>query len=82
MTTYFFHLATPGQLIVDDRGIELSNLQEVRKVAVEFARDIISESLLEGREVGGYAFTVTDERGQQVMVFEFKDLLNGGGDGH
>ena len=22
MTTYFFHLATPGQLIVDDQGIE------------------------------------------------------------
>ena len=75
MTTYFFHLATPGQLIVDDQGIELSSLQQVRKVAVEFARDIIS--LLEGRELGGYAFTVTDERGQHVMVFEFKDLLRG-----
>jgi hypothetical protein len=79
MTTYFFHLATPRQLIVDEEGTELSSLEQAREEAVKSARDIISDTLHEGHDVSGYAFNVTDEGGQQVMVFEFKDLLNGAG---
>jgi hypothetical protein len=79
MPTFFFHLATPRQLIVDDEGIELANLEEARETAAESAKRLIADALEEGGDVDGYAFNVTDETGQPVLIFEFKPLLDGGG---
>jgi hypothetical protein len=79
MPIYFFHLATPGQLIEDDEGMELANLDEARETAAESAKQLIADALEEGGDVGGYAFNVTDETGQPVLIFEFKPLLDGAG---
>jgi hypothetical protein len=79
MPTFFFHLNTPSQLIVDDEGMELADLAEARETAAESAKQLIADALEEGGDVGGYAFNVTDEAGQPVLIFEFKPLLDGGG---
>jgi hypothetical protein len=78
MPTFFFHLVTPSQFIVDDEGMELANLNEARETAAESAKQLIADALQEGTDVGGYAFNVTDETGQPVLIFEFKPLLDGG----
>jgi hypothetical protein len=79
MPRFFFNLATPGQLVVDDEGVELPGLDAARKEAAECAREVIAEALKEGGDVAGYAFNVTDDHGEQVMIYEFKPLLDGGG---
>jgi hypothetical protein len=78
MPTFYFHLATPGHLIVDEEGRNLSGLDAAREEAIESAREIIEGSAREGADVRGYAFNVTDEHGEQVMVYDFKNLVNGG----
>ena len=75
MPTYFFHLGTPDGLIPDERGMELANLDAVREEALASARAIISEFLRNGGIVHGYAFTVADDRGEQEMMYDFKNLL-------
>ena len=81
MAHYFFHLATPGKLIVDEEGRDLPGLDAARQEAVESARDIIADSLRDGSNVHGFAFNVTDDSGEQVIVYDFKNLLNGGNPG-
>jgi hypothetical protein len=78
MPTFYFHLATPGHLIVDEEGRNLSGLDAARQEAIASAREIIEDSAREGADVQGYAFNVTDEHGEQVMVYDFKNLMNGG----
>lgn len=75
---YFFHLATPRHLIPDEEGMELADLEAARKEAAASARDIIAELMEEDHDVSGFAFNVVDEAGQQVLLFEFKPLLDGG----
>ena len=82
MPTFFFHLATPDGLVPDDRGTELPNVDAARNEAIASARAIIADSLREGGNVDGYAFTVRDHRGEQVLVYDFKNLLNGGNMDH
>jgi hypothetical protein len=81
MPMYFFHLATPGQLVVDDEGMELSGILEAQNEAEASAKNIIADAAREGIDVNGFSFTVTDDHGEQVLVFEFKKLLNGGATG-
>jgi hypothetical protein len=47
-------------------------------VAVASARDIIADTTTVGHDISSYAFNVMDDCGQQVLVFEFKKLLDGG----
>jgi hypothetical protein len=75
----FFQLATPSEHIVDEEGMDLASLDEARETAAESAKRLIANALEEGGDVGGYAFNVTDEAGQPVLIFKFKPLLDGGG---
>jgi hypothetical protein len=78
MAVYFFHLATPGKLVVDEEGRDLPGLEAATQEAVDSARDIIADALKDGSDVHGFAFNVTDDRGQQVMIYDFNNQLNGG----
>ena len=76
MPTYFFHLATPGELVIDDEGVELSGLDAAREIAIASAREIIADTQSEGYDLSKYAFNVIDDNGAQVLMFEFKTVLN------
>jgi hypothetical protein len=79
MAKVFFNLVTPEQLIIDEDGVELASVDDARAEAAESAKQVIANALEQGGDVGGYAFNVTDEAGQPVLIFEFKPLLDGGG---
>ena len=72
MKKYFFHPRDANGTDLRDKGVELANINAVRETAIASARAIISELLKEGRTVDGYSFTVKDDAGEQVMVYDFK----------
>lgn len=79
MPRFFFHLATPGELMIDNEGIELADLEAAKELALASAQDIAEETAAEGYDISKYIFKVTDDQGRQVMQCAFKDLLHDDG---
>ena len=77
MPKYFFHLVASGKSLPDEEGTELSDVTDARELAASSAREIIEDLSAEGFDLSTYAFNVTNDRGEEVMIFEFKMLLNG-----
>ena len=46
MSRYFFHIKEGDETIVDEEGEEFDTVESVRKVAVESAREIMSQDVL------------------------------------
>jgi hypothetical protein len=53
----------------------LPNLDAVREKAIESARQIMSQGVLDGTLRDGRKFIVTDEAGIVVLEFGFKDAI-------
>ena len=75
MPRYFFHIKDGLETIRDEEGIDFHNLDAVREEATESAREMMSEKIREGHGPDGRAFVVTDEQGQTVLTFPFKDAI-------
>ena len=76
MPRYFFHIQNGTKTLRDSEGVELKNLDEVREEAMESAREIMSERLLNGGPPIERAFIVEDEDGNTVLTFPFKHALD------
>jgi hypothetical protein len=75
MPRYFFHIKNEVETIRDEDGIELDGLEEVRKLATESARAMLSEAVCEGHDLNGRAFVVMDEQGRVVLNLPFKQAI-------
>jgi hypothetical protein len=75
MPRYFFHLKNKTSTTRDKEGVELDNMDEVQKEATESARQIMGEQVLRGQAPDGGEFVVTDEQGETVLTFPFKEAL-------
>ena len=75
MTRYFFHIKYKAKMIHDEEGVDLQDLDAVRKEAEESARQITSDRLLFGELVEDEAFVVTDEQGETILIFPLKDAI-------
>lgn len=59
MSRYFFHIKDKAGTALDNEGIELDDLDGVRKEAIEGARQVMQ--VLRGEALDGRAFVVRDE---------------------
>jgi hypothetical protein len=75
MPRYFFHIKDKASTSIDKNGIELDDLDAVREEATESARQMMSEQVLRGQTPDGEEFVVTDEQGQTVLTFPFKEAI-------
>ncbi|MFZ0850023.1 MAG: hypothetical protein WAO08_12560 [Hyphomicrobiaceae bacterium] len=75
MPRYFFHVDDGQDVMHDDEGIDLPDLDAVREEATESAREIMSQSVLAGGPPNGKKFVVTDEAGIVVLEVAFKDAI-------
>jgi len=74
---YFFHIKDEGDTIHDTEGRDFADLTAARAEAIESARELMSQRLLnEGRLGAGRVFEITDERGCTVLTVPFQDALN------
>src|SRR5262245_8854367 len=75
MPRYFFHIKDTGKTMLDQEGIELDDLYEVREKATRGARQIMREQARLGRPRDDQSFVVTDEQGQTVLTLPFKRAI-------
>lgn len=75
MPIYYFHIRSPSQFLRDEVGLELSDIDNVRAVAQQGARDIMAEDLRAGREIDHQSFEICDEDGGVVLALNFRDVL-------
>jgi hypothetical protein len=81
MPRYYFHVKEPDGIINDEEGIDFETLDEVKKEAVTAAREVVSDLVLSGGEIGDKAFVVEDETGETVLTYPFRLALEGSQDG-
>jgi len=75
MPRYFFHQRRRQELFVDDEGSEFDSDRRALEEAMTSAREMMSEAILEGRDVSGRAFEVTDDQGRRVLILRFRDTI-------
>lgn len=76
MPRFYFHVRSPDHFIRDDEGIELADLECVRREALQGARGLLSEDVRAGRPLDHQQFDVTDQAGNLVLTFPFRDAVN------
>ena len=73
MSLYYFHVRTESGLSIDEEGIELENLDEVRREALVSAQEFLAEA----EWSGPLAFEVTDQRGRTVLTLPIQAISLG-----
>ena len=69
MTRYFFHVRDGDRLLLDDEGEELPDLVAARSYAIESARQLLSQAVLNGTAGSvRQLIQVLDEGGQTVLA--------------
>ena len=76
MGRFHFNVRNGSGYTQDDEGQEVSNLDEVRRRAVEGARSLLSAEALTGDLDLRGRIEVTDETGELVITVTFRDALD------
>ncbi|MFN7026234.1 MAG: DUF6894 family protein [Pseudorhizobium sp.] len=74
MPRYYFHIRQCG-LIEDPDGTQLHDIEAARAIAIEGIRDLVAESLRQGRRVEPDAVAIADEDGAILSVVTFREVL-------
>jgi len=79
MPRYFFHQRRPLGLLIDPEGSDLTGVDAARAEAIESARELMSESILDGWNISSRSFEVADENDQTVFILGFKEAYSSEG---
>ena len=80
MTRYFFSIVEGDEIMDDEEGTELPNLEAARTEALESAREVIADDVLSARKYeAGRAIMVRDETGKIVLTLPFSEVWSQGG---
>jgi hypothetical protein len=82
MPRYYFHLYDGPDVVPDDTGMDLADIQEARIEAIKSARDILADQLRAGEALDGQLIEIADEKGTVLGIVKFKDALRPDGTVH
>ena len=74
MPRYFFHIHD-DLVMLDDEGIELADIEAVRRQAVAGIHAMMCDQLMRGRLVLHHHLVVEDEQGVEVLNLAFGDTV-------
>jgi hypothetical protein len=76
MPRYFVDLVQAGEVIADEKGMELPDLAADRKEVEANIRDILTDSVPAGRGIGDGEIRVRDTKGKKVFALKFRDVVS------
>ena len=79
MPLYFFHFTNGAHAIPDLAGVELDSLAVAREYAIEDARFVIEEHMVQGWR--RWRVDVTDEAGAILLSLPFAEAWDDNGNG-
>jgi hypothetical protein len=71
----FFFNTIGSDIVVDPEGAELRSLAEARIEALEDARALMSQAILQGHDISGRRVEICNEAGQVLLVVPFADAI-------
>ncbi|MDB5720278.1 MAG: hypothetical protein JWP15_896 [Alphaproteobacteria bacterium] len=74
MPQYFFHIFN-DDIVMDEEGQELADLEAAREVALDSARDLVCESVQHGHLNLDHRIEVEDDKGETLLVLTFRDAF-------
>ncbi|WJH38319.1 hypothetical protein N7E02_06630 (plasmid) [Aliirhizobium terrae] len=75
MIRLFFNIREGERLSKDPEGAEFQDIEMARAEAVRSARELLSQRVLNGEEIDGQSFELTDDNGAVVDTVKFRDVL-------
>ena len=75
MALFYFHLRDGVDVLLDPEGMELADMDRVRRQALISARSIMSAEALEGRLSFDMRIDVEDTAGAIVLRLPFQDAV-------
>jgi hypothetical protein len=75
MPRYFFHIYN-DMVAMDQEGTELPDMAAAREHAIEGARSLMAENLLQGRLRLHHRIEVADETGRVLMTIPFREMVD------
>jgi hypothetical protein len=79
MKRFFFNIVTAAGKILDPEGTELGNLDIARTEAIKDARMLMSDALMEGKDISSRSMEITDETGEVLLMLPFVSAFNRAG---
>jgi hypothetical protein len=76
MPRYFFNQRRRIGLIPDPEGSDLPDLGAASAEAIESARELMSEAILEGLDISARSFEVTDADQRMLLVVPFREAYS------
>lgn len=75
MPKYFLNLRYHRDLICDEAGSDLPDLEAARAEAIGAARALMANGMREGRLLSNGQFEITDNGGATVLVVRFTEVI-------
>jgi hypothetical protein len=75
MTRFYFDLHECGETLVDEEGIDCTDLAGARNCALRAARDVMAGEIHDGRLCLSCHIEVRDDRGVAVATVMFRDAV-------
>jgi hypothetical protein len=79
MPRYYFHIHQQEKVIIDEVGLELTDLSAARAEAAQGALDLLPELLNSGERLNGLAIEIADEAGTTLELVPLTRFLDSAG---
>jgi hypothetical protein len=75
MPRYYFHIRNADDVLLDDEGTDLPDLNAARELALASARDLLGDGIKGGKAVVAESIVVADADGQELMSVPLEHAL-------
>jgi hypothetical protein len=75
MSTYYFNIISASMKILDEEGSDLPDLQSAHKEALMDARTLMSDAVLDGRDISDRSIEICGKYGQVLLVVPFRAAI-------
>jgi len=76
MPRFFFSIVSGQHVLDDDEGSELVSLDQATEEARKDARELMSEAVLQGRDISQGCIVIRDSAHELLKVVPFADALD------
>jgi hypothetical protein len=76
MPIYYFNIRAGEDLIRDEEGTDLPDIETAISEARQSARDLAIEELRNGQKVDGRCIEIVDSEGKKVAVVAVRDVVD------
>jgi hypothetical protein len=76
MPLYFFNVRCGSDTVVDLEGTDLQDIDLAYREAIEDARQLMSNAILEGRDISSRYIEIRDQAGELLLTVPFLQAIS------